>query len=79
MVVALPVWLAEQSIRWAYKHCLFTVVSPSTARELQALGIGADQMQVIYNGADLTHYQPVAAEKKPSWFGSGGCRNIKGR
>ena len=76
--VALPVWLAEQSIRWAYKHCLFTVVSPSTARELQALGIGADQMQVIYNGADLTHYQPVAAEKKAQLVWIGRLQKYKG-
>lgn len=50
--VALGVWLFETVIPWFYRKEPFVVVSPSTKRELNEIGIDESRISVIYNGSD---------------------------
>lgn len=69
--IALGVWLAEESIRWVYRGCRFSVVSESTRDELVAMGLGSGGIDVIDNGADLKAYVPGdgARERVLLWVG----------
>ena len=50
--VAAVVWAFETVIPWFYRKQPFVVVSPSTKRELEEIGIDEDRISVIYNGSD---------------------------
>ena len=50
--VAFVVWAFERMIPWFYRKQPFVVVSPSTKRELEEIGIAEDRISVIYNGSD---------------------------
>ena len=63
--VALLVWLSEEMIRWVYRKCSFSVVSGSTKKELEAMGVASKKIEVILNGADLSSYRPAECEKDP--------------
>ena len=62
--MALFIWLSEESIRWIYRKCNFSVVSESTRDELVKMGISKSQIKIIYNGADLTAYLPSAKKER---------------
>lgn len=76
--MALFIWLSEESIRWAYRTCHFSVVSESTQKELLAMGIPEKNIRVIYNGADLSRYKPTNAPKKPFMLWIGRIQKYKG-
>lgn len=50
--VALGVYLFERMVPFFYSKSEFVVVSPSSARELEELGIPRSRISVVYNGAD---------------------------
>ena len=50
--IAFVVWAFERMIPWFYRKQPFVVVSPSTKRELEEIGIDEDRISVIYNGSD---------------------------
>ena len=58
--VAFVVWAFERMIPWFYRKQPFVVVSPSTKRELEEIGIAEDRISVIYNGSDDDVAIPVA-------------------
>jgi glycosyltransferase involved in cell wall biosynthesis len=58
--VAFVVWAFERMIPWFYRKQPFVVVSPSTKRELEEIGIAEDRISVIYNGSDDDVATPVA-------------------
>ena len=76
--MALFIWLSEEMIRFAYRKCSFSVVSESTQKELLAMGISAEQIKVIYNGADLERYQPSEISKEPFLIWIGRIQKYKG-
>lgn len=76
--MALFIWLSEEMIRFAYRKCRFSVVSDSTRKELVAMGIPNKQIEVIYNGADLSAYVPSDAPKKPYMIWVGRIQKYKG-
>ena len=76
--VAFLVWMSEEMIRWVYRRCRFSVVSESTQKELIAMGIPSERIEVIYNGADLSSYHPVEGEKKPYLLWVGRIQKYKG-
>lgn len=77
--IALGVWLAEKAIPFFYKNCHFVSVSPSTHRELLALGIPAHNASIIYNGTEdeFLGLEPCR-EKKPYFLWLGRIRRYKG-
>ena len=76
--LALFIWLSEKSISIFYRKCQFTVVSPSTKKELVKLGINNEKIKVIYNGADLKSYYPSAEKKEQTIFWIGRMQKYKG-
>ncbi len=54
--LALFVWVSEETIRWVYRKCYFSIVSESTQSELLAMHVPAKNIRVIHNGADLSLY-----------------------
>lgn len=76
--LALFIWLSEESIRWIYRKCCFSVVSESTQKELLAMGVPGKNIRVIYNGADLSRYQPSDEPKKPFMVWIGRIQKYKG-
>lgn len=63
--LALFIWLSEETLRWGYRKCRFSVVSESTQSELLAMGVPNKDIRVIYNGADLANYMRGTAEREP--------------
>lgn len=59
--VAFGVWAFERAIPLFYRKQRFVVVSPSTRDELAGIGVGADRIDVVYNGSD-----PVEKAEAPS-------------
>ena len=59
--VAFGVWAFERAIPLFYRKQRFVVVSPSTRDELAGIGVGADRIDVVYNGSD-----PVEKAETPS-------------
>ncbi|MBM3322360.1 glycosyltransferase family 4 protein [candidate division WOR-3 bacterium] len=55
--MAAYVWLTESMIPWAYKSCLFAVLSESSKRDTVGLGIPARQITVIPPGTDLDRFR----------------------
>ena len=76
--IALIVWITELSIKWAYKDCYFSVVSPSTKDELMNLGIKENLLEVIYNGTDLESYFPAKNNRKLIMLWVGRIQRYKG-
>jgi glycosyltransferase involved in cell wall biosynthesis len=76
--IALLIWLAEESVRWVYRGCVFSVVSPSTKGELVEMGLPEKSIEVIYNGADLEAYHPVADAKRQVLLWVGRIQRYKG-
>ncbi|HPW94312.1 MAG TPA: glycosyltransferase family 4 protein [Fibrobacteraceae bacterium] len=66
--VALGVWLFEKMIPLFYKKSHFIVVSPSTEKELEELGIASSQIQLVYNGADGLPPNVTLPLKKSDYF-----------
>ncbi len=68
--VAFAVWAFERMIPWFYRRQPFVVVSPSTRRELEEIGIAEDRISVIYNGSDdnptIPEADPAAGESLSS-------------
>ena len=67
--VAFVVWAFERMIPWFYRKQPFVVVSPSTKRELEEIGIAEDRISVIYNGSDDSDSEnpvPVSEESQSS-------------
>jgi len=52
----------EQLIPLAYRRSRFSVLSHTTAADLERRGIARDRMQLIRAGIDHTYYQPPARE-----------------
>lgn len=50
--VAFGVWFFERIIPLVYKKQPFVVVSPSTKRELNEIGVEESRISVVYNGSD---------------------------
>ena len=65
--VAAAVWLFERVIPWFYRKQPFIVVSPSTKRELEEIGIAEDRISVIYNGSDDAEVAPVPEAAEDSF------------
>lgn len=59
--IAFGVWAFERAIPLFYRKQRFVVVSPSTRDELAGIGVGADRIDVVYNGSD-----PVEKAEAPS-------------
>ncbi len=57
-LLALFIWFSEQSLRVIYRRSRFCVVSESTSRELQTMGIKPEQIEIIHNGIDRHFYTP---------------------
>jgi glycosyltransferase involved in cell wall biosynthesis len=57
--MAVPVWLAERGILFAYRGRPFEAVSESTADDLAARGIPRRAIRVIYNGIDAGFFTPA--------------------
>jgi len=76
--IAFFVWLSEKSIGIFYRKCRFSVVSPSTKKELVQLGIPDNNINIIYNGADLKKYYPVNKEKEKVIIWIGRLQKYKG-
>ena len=76
--VALLIWLAEVSVRWVYRGCVFSVVSPSTKGAVMEMGLPGESIEVIYNGADLKAYHPVAEAKRRGLLWGGRSQRYKG-
>ncbi len=76
--VAAVVWHSEQLIRRLYRKCFFSVVSDSTRDELVEMGISAELVRVIHNGADLSRYVPGAQEREPFLVWIGRIQRYKG-
>ncbi len=76
--IALGVWLAEESIRWVYRGCRFSVVSASTRDELVAMGFEGDGIAVIDNGADLEAYVPGVGGRDQVLLWVGRVQRYKG-
>jgi len=76
--LALFIWLSEETIRWAYRKCRFSVVSESTQKELLAMGVPEKSIRVIHNGADLSRYKPKDGPKKPFLLWIGRIQKYKG-
>lgn len=76
--VALLVWLSEEMIRLVYRKCRFSVVSESTKRELEQMGVAPERIKTIYNGADLSRYQPMEGDKEPYIIWIGRIQKYKG-
>ena len=76
--IALLIWLAEKSVRWVYRGCVFSVVSPSTKDELVEMGLPDKSIEVIYNGADLKAYHVVADVKRHVLLWVGRIQRYKG-
>lgn len=51
-VARLGWFLESRAMPWVYRHHLFITVSPSTAQELQALGVDAARIRLVHNGVD---------------------------
>ena len=71
--VAFVVWAFERMIPWFYRKQPFVVVSPSTKRELEEIGIAEDRISVIYNGSDnedpeVSDVAPVEEESSVPYF-----------
>ncbi|MBR5413585.1 MAG: glycosyltransferase family 4 protein [Fibrobacter sp.] len=71
--VAFVVWAFERMIPWIYRKQPFVVVSPSTKRELEEIGIAEDRISVIYNGSDnedpeVSDVAPVEEESSVPYF-----------
>lgn len=72
--VAFVVWAFERMIPWFYRKQPFVVVSPSTKRELEEIGIAEDRISVIYNGSDddvatsVADAAPVEEESSVPYF-----------
>ena len=68
--VAFVVWAFERMIPWFYRKQPFVVVSPSTKRELEEIGIAEDRISVIYNGSDdeASDAAPVEEESSVPYF-----------
>ncbi|SHL26471.1 Glycosyltransferase involved in cell wall bisynthesis [Fibrobacter sp. UWT2] len=72
--VAFVVWAFERMIPWFYRKQPFVVVSPSTKRELEEIGIAEDRISVIYNGSDddvaasVPDVAPVEEESSVPYF-----------
>ena len=45
--------LERRAMPWAYRHHLFVAVSPSTAEDLEALGVAPTSIRIVHNGVDL--------------------------
>ncbi len=52
------VWLTESMIPWAYKRCLFAVLSNSSKKDVVRLGIRPERITVIPPGTDFTRFIP---------------------
>jgi len=76
--LALFIWLSEKTISIFYRRCQFSVVSPSTKKELVKLGIDHEKIKVIYNGADLKSYYPSTEKKEHIIFWIGRMQKYKG-
>ena len=76
--MAFFIWASEEMIRFIYRKCRFSVVSDSTKQELLAMGVAADNIRVIHNGADLSRYKPVQAPKKRFMIWIGRIQKYKG-
>ncbi|MBN2683924.1 MAG: glycosyltransferase family 4 protein [Pontiellaceae bacterium] len=76
--VAFLVWLSEEMIRLVYRKCRFSVVSESTKRELEEMGVAPERIKTIYNGADLSSYQPIEGDKEPYMIWVGRIQKYKG-
>lgn len=66
--VAFGVWLFEKMIPLFYKKSHFLVVSPSTQKELEELGIPSSQINLVYNGADGLPSNVSLPSKKGDYF-----------
>ncbi len=69
--MAFFVWMSEEMIRLVYRKHRFSVVSESTRKELQGMGVPAENIRVIHNGVDRSRYKPSGKPKKPFiiWIG----------
>lgn len=76
--MALFIRASEEMIRLVYRRCRFSVVSESTRDELVAMKVPPENIRVIYNGADLSRYQPSDEPKKPFMLWIGRIQKYKG-
>ncbi|MDF7808349.1 glycosyltransferase family 4 protein [Pontiellaceae bacterium B12219] len=76
--MAFFIWLSEEMIRVVYRKCRFSVVSESTRDELVQMKVPEEHVRVIYNGADLSRYQPSDEPKKPFMIWIGRIQKYKG-
>lgn len=72
------VWLAEQTLRFVYRKCRFSIVSDSSKRELLTMGPRDEQVAIVYNGCDLSFYAPKDTERKPVLLWLGRIQKYKG-
>lgn len=78
-VMALIVWLGEQTLRLVYRRETFCVVSDSTKKELHSMGIPSSRISIIHNGVDLAFYQPPQnPSREPSLLWLGRIQKYKG-
>jgi glycosyltransferase involved in cell wall biosynthesis len=61
--LAAAVWLGERPLGRVYGRVPFQAVSQSTADDLVARGIPADNVRVIYQGVDTRAYTPGPADR----------------
>ncbi|MEO0077706.1 MAG: glycosyltransferase family 4 protein [candidate division WOR-3 bacterium] len=57
--LAAYVWLTETIIPWAYRNCLFAVLSESSKQDTVRVGIPAEHITVIPPGTDLDYFRPL--------------------
>lgn len=72
------VWLAEQTLRFVYKRCNFSIVSDSSKRELLSMGPVDKNVSIVYNGCDLEFYTPGKESREPVLFWLGRIQKYKG-
>jgi len=56
--IALYVYLYERFIPWAYRGCMFSVLSGTIRDDLLARGIPAENLRIIHSGMDHDLYRP---------------------
>jgi glycosyltransferase involved in cell wall biosynthesis len=52
-------------MKWVYRQTRFITVSESSRRDLVGGGVRAEQISVVYNGVDCTHYRPGIKSETP--------------
>lgn len=71
-------FIAETApLRWLYRRGRFVTVSQATARQLTALGVPGDAIEVNYHGPDPDEYRPGAKSAAPTLLYLGRLKRYK--